>query len=133
MMRRHRASYSEPWRSIRRLVRPGSSWRRFIRQLDSSQVLSTRPLQAAAATWHGPLRADRLMQAARACPERAIEHARAAWAADGELAERMLSEAQQHLEASELCRSSLSERAGQGCSQPSRARRLGPRDHAQAR
>lgn len=59
-------------------------------------------LQAAAATWHGPLRAGRLMQAARACPERASEHARAAWAADGELAERMLSEAQQHLEAGEL-------------------------------
>lgn len=59
-------------------------------------------LQAAAATWHGPLRASRLMQAARACPERAPEHARAAWAADPDLAERMLTEAQQHLEAGEL-------------------------------
>lgn len=59
-------------------------------------------LQAAAATWHGPLRASRLMQAARACPERASEHASAAWVADPGLAERMLAEAQTHLEAGEL-------------------------------
>lgn len=59
-------------------------------------------LQAAAATWHGPLRASRLLQAARACPERATEHARAAWSADPSLAERLFSEAQEHLEAGEL-------------------------------
>jgi len=59
-------------------------------------------LQAAAATWHGPLRASRLLLAARACPSRAAEHARAAWQADDQLAERLLVEAQDALDAAEL-------------------------------
>lgn len=59
-------------------------------------------LQAAAATWHGPLRASRLLQAARACPSRASEHARAAWQADAQLAERLLVEGQAALDDAEL-------------------------------
>lgn len=59
-------------------------------------------LQAATATWHGPLRAGRYLQAARACPERATQHARAAWQADPQLAERLATESEQHLQAGEL-------------------------------
>ena len=59
-------------------------------------------LQAAAATWHGPLRASRLLQAARACPSRANEHARAAWLADPPLSDRLLSEAQADLDAGDV-------------------------------
>lgn len=59
-------------------------------------------LQAASGTWHGPLQASRLLQAARACPMRATQHAREAWRADPQLAERLLGEAQAALDAAEV-------------------------------